>query len=93
MTKEKLAKMAEVVLLSLFCLAAVYITLASTVFMGTPPVITHSMNVVANRFMDLRTYVKKNAGVDRKLVGIVPQAAVACASDRSRTDPKDATTE
>jgi hypothetical protein len=38
MTKQKLSKMAEVVLLTLFCLAAVYITVASTVFLGAEPV-------------------------------------------------------
>ena len=37
MTKQKLSKMAEVVLLTLFCLAAVYITVASTGFLGMPP--------------------------------------------------------
>jgi hypothetical protein len=84
MTKQKLAKVAEAVLLSLFCLVAIYITLVSTVFIGTPPVVTHSMNVMADRFMDLRTYMKKNAGVDRKV--IPPEDAVACASNRNGTD-------
>jgi hypothetical protein len=86
MTTQKLAKAVEVILLSLFCLAAVYITLASTVFIGTPPLIAHSMNVVANRIMDLGTYMKKNADVDRKLMGALPQASVACRSNRSRND-------
>jgi hypothetical protein len=52
MTKQRLSKMAEVVLLTLFCLAAVYITVASTVFLGMPPMVTHSMDVVPDRFTD-----------------------------------------
>jgi hypothetical protein len=81
MTKQKLTKVAEVALLSLFCLLAVYITLVSTVLVGTSPVVTHSMNVAADRFVQLK-YLKRNAAMDKKGVAILIKAVAKFGSNR-----------
>jgi hypothetical protein len=59
--------MAEVALLVLFCVMAVYVTLAATVFVGTPPTLSRSITVVAHGVMNLRTYLKRSGRVDEKL--------------------------
>jgi hypothetical protein len=67
MTKQTRSKIAEVVVILAFCIMSVYITLAGTVFVGTPPVLTQSVLVVAQRMMSWRPCIKKTGAVDGKL--------------------------
>ena len=53
MTKQTRSKIGEVVLVLVFCILSLYITLAGTVFVGTPSVLT-----VAQRLMVLRPCIK-----------------------------------
>ena len=62
MTKQTRSKIGEVVLVLVFCILSLY-TLAGTVFVGTPSVLT-----VAQRLMILRPCIKRNGAVDGKLV-------------------------
>ena len=75
MTKQTRSKIAEVVVILAFCIMSVYITLAGTVFVGTPPVLTQSVHVVAQRMMSWRPCIKKTGAVDEKL------APSPCSSD------------
>jgi hypothetical protein len=68
MTKQTRSKIGEVVLILVFCILSVYITLAGTVFVGTPSVLTQSMNIVAQRLRILRPCIKKNGAVDGELL-------------------------
>jgi hypothetical protein len=68
MTKQTRSKVAEVVLISVFCVLAVYITLVGTVFVGSPPRLAQSVHVVAQHLMSLRPRLKQNGPVDAKLV-------------------------
>jgi len=63
MTKQTRSKIGDVVLVLVFCMLSLYITLAGTVFVGTPSVLT-----VAQRLMILRPCIKRNGAVDGKLV-------------------------
>ena len=63
MTKQTRSKIGEVVLVLVFCILSLYITLAGTVFVGTPSVLT-----VAQRLMVLRPCIKRNGAVDGELV-------------------------
>jgi hypothetical protein len=75
MTKQTRSKIAEVVLVLAFCIISVYITLAGTVFVGTPPVLIQSVHVVAQRMMSWRPCIKKTEAEDEKL------APSPCSSD------------
>ena len=75
MTKQTRSKIAEVVLVLAFCILSVYITLAGTVFVGTPPVLTQSVHVVAQRMMSWRPCIKKTEAVEETL------APSPCSSD------------
>ena len=68
MTKQTRSKIGEMVLISVFCILSVYITLVGTVFLGTPSVLTRSMNIVAQHLTILRACTKKKASVDGKPV-------------------------
>jgi hypothetical protein len=69
MTKQKISKIAEVVLVLAFCMVSIYITLVGTVFVGTPFMLTHqSINGIAQRLRILRPCIKKNGAVDGKLL-------------------------
>jgi hypothetical protein len=68
MTKQTRSKIGEVVLVLVFCILSVYITLVGTVFVGTPSLLTQSMNIVAQRLMILRPCIKRNGAVDGKRV-------------------------
>jgi hypothetical protein len=62
MTRQTRSKIGEVLLVLVFCILSLYITLAGTVFVGTPSVLT-----VAQRLMILRPCIKRNGAVDGKL--------------------------
>jgi hypothetical protein len=64
MTKQTRSKIGEVVLISVFCILSVYITLVGTVFVGTPSVLSRSMNIAAQHLTLLRPCTKKKASVD-----------------------------
>jgi hypothetical protein len=68
MTKQTRSKIGEMVLISVFCILSVYITLVGTVFLGTPSVLTRSMNIGAQHLTILRPCTKKKASVDGKPV-------------------------
>jgi hypothetical protein len=68
MTKQTRSKIGEMVLISVFCILSVYITLVGTVFVGTPSVLSRSMNIVAQHLTILRPCTKKKAAVDGKPV-------------------------
>jgi hypothetical protein len=76
MTKQTRSKIAEVVLVSVFCILAVYITLLGTVFVGSPPPLSQSVHVVAQHLISWRPCIMRNGAGNGKLV--------LCPSSRER---------